>query len=273
MTRVAIIAAMAGELKPLVRGWAHARRNGVDVWRWKSGGGEWVAACAGAGVDAATRAFAEIERDGAVDQVISIGWAGALSEEFKAGKAYWVAGAIDARTGERFRTQAWEDESVDSHPSDKNPPRRIARVGRPDLSQSLPGHPDDCWLVTSARVADGQEKQRLAAAYGAGLVDMEAAGVARLAQMRGIPFYCVKGVSDGPTDKLPDFNRFISVNGRFQVVGFVLFVLLRPWYWLGLMRMGENSRKAAQGIRESLLETLDGRGAITQRNGYPNLKR
>ena len=27
MTRVAIIAAMAGELKPLVRGWAHERRG------------------------------------------------------------------------------------------------------------------------------------------------------------------------------------------------------------------------------------------------------
>ncbi|MGA2167967.1 MAG: hypothetical protein ABSG62_07120 [Terracidiphilus sp.] len=285
LTRVAIIAAMAGELKPLVRGWPHERRNGVDVWRWKSDGGEWVAACAGAGVDAATRAFAEIERDGAFDQVISIGWAGALGEEFKTGKAYWVAGAIDARTGERFRTQAWEDESVDSHPIDKN--KDVARVGHPDLfqslvghpdlSQSLVGHPDDCWLVTSARVADRQEKRRLAATYragiGVGLVDMEAAGVARLAQMRGIAFYCIKGVSDGVRDQLPDFNRFISANGRFQLARFVLFVLLRPWYWLGLMRMGENSRKAAQAMRESLLENLDGRGAITRRNGYPNLKR
>jgi hypothetical protein len=30
MTRVAIIAAMAGELKPLVRGWEHERRDGVE---------------------------------------------------------------------------------------------------------------------------------------------------------------------------------------------------------------------------------------------------
>jgi hypothetical protein len=35
MTRVAIIAAMPAELKPLVRGWRHERRNGVDLWRWR----------------------------------------------------------------------------------------------------------------------------------------------------------------------------------------------------------------------------------------------
>ena len=45
---------------------------------------------------------------------------------------------------------------------------------------------------------------------------MEAAAVARLAAMRGIPFYCIKGVSDGFTDNLPDFNRFISPQGQFQ---------------------------------------------------------
>jgi hypothetical protein len=62
MTHVAIIAAMPGELKPLVRGWRTrtpqrrpllAQRNSAE--------GEWIAACAGAG-SAATRAFAAIEK-------------------------------------------------------------------------------------------------------------------------------------------------------------------------------------------------------------------
>ncbi len=33
MGRIAIIAAMPGELKPLVRGWQHQRSNGGDLWR------------------------------------------------------------------------------------------------------------------------------------------------------------------------------------------------------------------------------------------------
>jgi adenosylhomocysteine nucleosidase len=130
---------------------------------------------------------------------------------------------VDARTGERFLTAAG---------------------------------PDGPLLVTSPKVANGPEKQRLAATYGSGMVDMEAAAIARLAQMRGIPFYCIKGISDGYRDQLPDFNRFILPNGRFQLARFIVFCILRPWHWPALVRMGENSRRAAQGIAESLLEVL-----------------
>ena len=243
MTRVAIIAAMPGELKPLVQSWQHERRNGVDLWRWKTAEAEWVAACAGAGVGAATRAFAEVERDGAVSSVFSIGWAGALTDEVEAGQTYWVSGVVDAQTGERFRPAVWDKE---------------------------------CWLVTSPKVADEPEKRRLAAAYGAELVDMEAAAIARLAAMRQIQFFCLKGVSDGLKDRLPDFNRFISDDGQFKLPLFILFILIRPWYWPALMRMGENSRKAALGMKERLLEHLKRnyeQGALTNRNGDPDFRR
>jgi adenosylhomocysteine nucleosidase len=237
MIRIAIIAAMPAELKPLTRGWRHERSNGVHFWRFRSAENEWIAACAGAGVDAATRAFAEIEKSGPIDEVISTGWAGALREEFLPGHAYDVSTIIEARTGERF---------VAACP------------------------PDDCCLVTSSRVAGAGEKKRLAATYEAALVDMEAAGVARLAKMRGVPFFCVKGISDGPSDQLPDFNSFISHNGQFLLARFILLAVLHPGYWPALMRMGENSRKAARNIAQSLLNLLDERGSASKRNGYPN---
>jgi len=240
MTRIAIIAAMPAELKPLVRGWQHERRNGVHLWRFRSGENEWIAACAGAGVDAATRAFAEAEKSGPIDEVISTGWAGALREELVPGQTYDVSTVIDARTGERFVTT---------------------------------GPPNDCWLVTNSRVADAAEKQRLASTYEAALVDMEAAGVARLARMRGIPFYCIKGISDGYSDHLPDFNRFISTDGQFQLLRFVFFALVRPWHWRALIRMGENSSKAARSIAASVLDLLDERGNIRKLNGYPKNQR
>jgi adenosylhomocysteine nucleosidase len=239
MNRTAIIAAMPGELKPLVRGWQHASHNEVHVWRWRWDEVEWIAACAGAGVGAATRAFAEAEKGGELSAAISTGWVGALKTEIVPGRSHRVAAVIDARTGERFTSA---------------------------------GTGEGCLLVTSSKVADEQEKQRLASAYGGDLVDMEAAGVARLAAMRGIPFHCIKGVSDGLTDKLPDFQRFISQNGQFQLPRFVLFSILRPWHWPALMRMGENSRKAALSMAESLLDFLDERGHIRKRNGYPTLK-
>ena len=106
MTRVAIIAAMPGELKPLVRGWPHSTRNGVEFWAQRNEEEEWIAACSGAGLDAATRAFAAIENGGPVDLLVSVGWAGALTSECKAGEAYNVAGVIDVRTGERILCDA-----------------------------------------------------------------------------------------------------------------------------------------------------------------------
>jgi len=239
MTRVAIIAAMPGELNPLVRGWPHSARGYIRFWAQRNDEEEWIAACAGVGQSAATRAFAAIEDGGPIDLVFSVGWAGALTSSLAPGAAHNAAGVIDIRTGERFACDAGAG---------------------------------DRWLVTSPIVAGEAEKHRLAAAYKADLVDMEAAAIARLALMRGIPFYCIKGISDGFTDKLPDFNRFIRPDGQFDMAGMVLFSILRPWHWPSLVRMGENSKKASQSIGEALLDFLDGRGDIRQRNGDPNHK-
>ena len=223
MTRTAIIAAFPGELKPLVHGWPYGTRNGVEFWAQRDSEDEWIAACAGAGQPAATRAFAAIEDGGPVDLLFSVGWAGALTSDIETGSAHNVAGVIDVKTGERFRCEAGSGE---------------------------------VWLATSTKVADEAEKRRLASTYHAGLVDMEAAAVARLAAMREIPFYCIKGVSDGLSERLPDLNRFLSPDGRLRLSRLVLFSILRPWYWPALVRMGENSSKAARNMAESLLEFL-----------------
>jgi adenosylhomocysteine nucleosidase len=223
MTRTAIIAAFPGEVKALVRGWPHGTRSGVDFWAQRDSEDEWIVACAGAGQPAATRAFAAIEDGGPVDLVFSVGWAGALTANIAPGTAHNVAGVIDIQTGERFRCDA---------------------------------EAGDVWLATSPKVADQAEKSRLASTYRAGLVDMEAAGIARLAAMRAIPFYCIKGVSDGLNETLPDFNRFLSPEGKLQMGPLLVFAILHPWHWPALLRMGENSTKAAQNIAESLHEFL-----------------
>ena len=238
MSCIAIIAALPGELSPLVRTWSHERRNAVNIWRTRRNDAKWIAACAGMGQQAATRAFGEIEKRSPISRVISVGWAGSLNGDFIAGRAYGVAGVIDTQTGERF-------------------PVGNAKSGAP-------------WLVTSPAVAAAEAKFRLAAEYGGGLVDMEAAAVARLAAMRGIPFECFKGVSDGASENLPDFNRFISPQGQLRLSRLLFFVLPRPWYWPGLIRMGENSKKASQSLTGLLLENLLEPGEQTNSNGNSN---
>ncbi len=239
MTRVAFIAAMPGELNPFVNGWPHSQRDGVRFWAQRNEEDEWIAACAGAGQGAATRAFAGIEDGGPIDLVFSIGWAGALTADLAPGTVHNIAGVVDVRTGERFYCEA----------------------GSGDL-----------WLATSPKVADEAEKQRLAASYNAALVDMEAATVARLAAAREIPFYCVKGVSDALHDRLPDFNRFLTADGRFLTARFALFAAFRPIYWPSLIRMGENSKRASRNIAELLLDFLGARDYDREQNGHSNLE-
>jgi adenosylhomocysteine nucleosidase len=238
MTRTALIAAMPGELRPIVRGWQHQVRNGVDLWQHRDED-LWVAACAGTGQAAATRAFSSIEEDAPIDLVFTLGWAGALKPGIIPGSAHNIAGVIDSRTGERFRCDAYAGSQ---------------------------------WLVTSPKVANHAEKLRLAATYPAALVDMEAAAIARLAAMRGIPFYGIKGISDALDAKLPDLDPFIGLDGRFQTGRFALYSLFRPWYWPSLVRMGENSKKASQNIAKSLQAFLDERSDVDQEDGNANLK-
>ena len=224
--RIGIIAALPGELKPLVRGRQKmpvARGSGIAMWKWEVDGNQVVAVCAGMGAAAARRAFTAAEFAGSLDAVVSIGWAGALTEAANPGECYAVSQIVDALTGERFSA-----------------------------------NPRGERLVTTAHVADAAEKHRLATSYTAKLVDMEAAAVARLAQMRGIPIHCFKAVSDGVRADLPDLNPFIRVDGKMRMPAFLAYVAMRPRYWAPLAQLGRNSSLAAKAMARVTGEFLQG---------------
>jgi adenosylhomocysteine nucleosidase len=250
LTRTAIVAAMPGELRPLVRGWRHEKRNRVHLWRRRAGQTEWVAACAGVGQNAAVRALKEIERDGPVASIFSVGWAGALRDDRKPGEAYRVRGVVDLPTNTRLATAPFDSARIKSG-----------------------GAATDIWLATATKVVTQAEKQYIAISFYADLVDMEAIAIARVAKARGVAFHCIKGVSDGAEDQLPDFNPFLTADGRFRRVRFIVFALFHPGYWQGLKQMGENSKKAAEHIAVQVLEILDPEGKIRKTNGDSNLSR
>jgi len=225
--RIGIIAALPGELKPLVRDWqASTLQNGTQVWtRTAPSGDVWIAACSGMGADAARRAFAAAEADGPLNLVLSVGWAGAVYEEAKPGEAFALSIVIDARTGERFELT----------------------TGKRKLT-----------IITAARVADAAEKARLRETYpGAVMVDMEAATVARLAQMRGIPMVCIKGVSDGVQAELPEINPFMTSEGRLRLLPFLAYLAVRPRYWGAIAELNRNSQKAAHAMRDLILNFME----------------
>ena len=227
--RVAIIAALPGELKHIVNvGFkrAPASAKSIRVWTCVMGEEEWVAVCAGMGANAARRAFAEAEGRGRIDRVLSVGWAGSLNDgEVYAANSFIATAVVDAQTGEQFQLAGGERKLV---------------------------------LVSTARVADEAEKRRLAAAYGGAMVDMESATMVRLAQMRGIPVCCVKAISDEAGARLPDLNRFIDGQGQMRMPAFLRYVAMRPRYWPPLVRLGRTSAAAARNLASAVFTILTG---------------
>lgn len=227
MSRTGIIAAMPGELKPLVRGWKplpvpHGR-HGEAAWQGSIDGAECVAVCAGMGKDAAERACVIASQGAPLTALVSIGWAGALSCGLQPGDAYAVSEVVDVATGERFATNL-------------------------PLAENVTG----LRLVTIDHVAHAEEKRQLAERYRAVLVDMEAATVGRLARSYGIAFCCLKAVSDGAGETLPDFSRYTNNHGHLRLPALLAHVAIRPRYWSGLARIGKNAKTGAVALAAAL---------------------
>ena len=222
--RIGMIAALSGELKPLVRGWKKQplRGEGLTLWKTSRNRDDLVAVCGGMGAPAAVRSVAAAESFGKLDLLISVGWAGALDRSIRTGQCYRPSRVIDVGTGERFS----------------------AAEG------------DPITLATAIHVADANEKNRLRQSYGASLVDMEAATIARLALIRDVPFFCFKAVSDASDAELPDLNDFIDRRGQMRMPSFLSHVALHPRFWRPLWELGRNSAKAAQAMAKEIDQFL-----------------
>lgn len=219
MSTIAIIAALPGELKPLVGGWQLRGRN---LWTGRMGDSEAIAVAGGMGAEAAQRAIERAVAESNPNILVSYGWAGALTCAVKPPQACVISEVVDAAKGERFTTAS----------------------------------PDGYRLVTLDRVARYDEKRALATQHQAVLVDMEASAIARIAAARSLPFYCFKGISDGYLDRLPDFSRFINGDGELRMAAFLVYAALHPQYWSSLQRLGKNSSAAADGLSSLARQVL-----------------
>jgi adenosylhomocysteine nucleosidase len=211
---IAIIAALPREIAGLVRGVgadAALVRRGVHLYRV----GESVVVAAGMGELRAGIAVEAALAAAKVDTLISVGLAGACSARLAAGAVAEATVVVDAMTGERFATDGEGDVGV---------------------------------LVTTQTIAGVKEKARLAASYGAALVDMEAAAVGRQARARGLGFRAIKAVSDGHDFELAALGKFAGKHGSFRTGAFALHTAVRPHLWGKTMQLGRDSGRALRRL-------------------------
>lgn len=173
----------------------------------------------GAGAD---RAFAAALLAGAVSGVCNIGFCGALDETLDVADIV-VANAVTDGTETWTASDPW-------------------------------GSPKETGLViTSPKVVSTADEKAALRVQGGVAVEMEAAGLARAAQDLGVPFYCVRAVTDKANeDFASDFNAALQEDGRFSVAKLAIGALLSRPKLNELLELRRRSEVASKKLGDFL---------------------
>ena len=221
MSRVAIVAALEREVRPLIKQWRVTQKeiNGRRFRFFEKD--DFVLVCGGIGAEAARRAAEAVIAVYAPTVIYSVGFAGALNPALKVGDAVRPKRVVNASDGSSINFE--QGEGV---------------------------------LVSFGSVASPAQKQKLRDSFQAQAVDMEAAAVARSAEARGAAFVVVKVISDEFDFSIPEMERFVDSNGQFLEGRFAWFIAVRPWLWASVARLSRNSNRASRALCDRLRTTM-----------------
>jgi adenosylhomocysteine nucleosidase len=217
------IAAHARECAALISHWENLRTPALSV-NWAREG-LWkrrpvMAIANGAGAD---RAFAAVILASKSSAVCNIGFCGALDDALRIGDIFV---ATEVRNGTRaYAAQA---------PSGPAAPSGV--------------------VVSIDHVAQTALEKRGLRSTGASVVEMEAAGAARASEDMGLPFYCVRVVSDLAEENFAnDFNAALGPDGRFSGARLAAGALARPRERFSeLMRLKQRTAVASKKLGDFL---------------------
>lgn len=107
------------------------------------------------------------------------------------------------------------------------------------------------FFAVRAIASSREEKARLAPYADA--VDMESFGVVTAARSRGVSVVAIRVVSDRSDQDVPiDFGTTVDAQGRVSVRGVVKLVASNPFQLPALIRLGRESKTAAEGLANFL---------------------
>ena len=177
------------------------------------GGRRWMLGANGPGPRLAAAAFQAFPRP---DRVVSVGYCGALDPALRIADVVVCHLVIEADTNRRFAA--------------------AGQFGATCLS-------GDRVIQTS------REKAHLRETTGASVVEMEAAGVAAGAEAAGVPFHCIRVVTDTALEDMDvDFNAARGEDGRFSAGRIAMHALRRPH--VRFRELYELSRRAREATEK-----------------------
>jgi nucleoside phosphorylase len=227
--RVAVVAAMQPELRPLVKRFGLRREApGPPVWRGRAASHELVAAVSSMGTRAATRCTERLLELHAVDHVCVVGIAGAIAPQLRIGELLHPEAVLDEDSGRRVHPKALGDAT----------PRGVL-------------------LTTDALHRDPQSLERLRS-HGYLAVDMETAAIGAVAEDRGLPWSVFRAISDHAGDPRLD-QRVLGLarpDGTPEPAAIARLLIGRPWRVPTLVRLGRGMRAAVRASSHALFRAL-----------------
>jgi len=233
---ILFVASEAAELKPLA---AHLENLHKLPWPLDyayegiANGRRFILAAHGAGpklaeraTEVAIRAVSGAKQSSSqLEAVVSTGYCGGLDPTLQMGDIVVATKVLDLATQEIYVCSELEDQPI----------RGIV------LSQD--------------RIATNiEEKAQLFRQTGACAVEMESAGVALRAKRAGLPFYCIKAISDTATESFAfDLNQMRTTEGRLARGKIMIHALVRPNLVPGLFRLKRRTEEVAQALGELLV--------------------
>lgn len=167
-----------------------------------------------------------------ISGVVSTGFAGALDPALSVGDLFNATRVVQPRSRVEYPGGLTQVDGVGPH-------------------QEVPSQGT---LVTIDAVAQSAADKASLRLIGADVVDMEAAEVARQARLRGLPFYCVRVISDGAeTDFAIDFNRARRADGTFSGWQLAKQAGWSVSRWRDLLKLKRDSELAAKNLASHLI--------------------
>jgi adenosylhomocysteine nucleosidase len=229
--RVAVLAPMRPELRPLVRPLSLARAGpGADFLRGALGRTLVVAATTGIGTRSAARAAERLLDAVPVDHLVVVGIAGGIGPSVAVGDLVVPERVLDLATGAEHR------------------PARLGDVA-----------PRGTLASSDALLVDPEEAARLER-RGVIAIDMETAAIAAVCERRRCPWSVFRAISDRADDGSTDAAvlELAGADGSPDLSAVARFVATRPWRVPHLVRLARGMRLATRAAASAAVSALAG---------------
>jgi adenosylhomocysteine nucleosidase len=211
---------------------------GCKVYRGRLEGRDCLVARTGMGRDKAEAAAHLVLQRYPVTAVISLGFAGALSQDLTIGDVV-VCSTMHCASG----PMGWEGE-VEAYRADPG----LLALASETAGEGVPRIRLGTGVTVRHLASSTQKTQALGIGLGADIVDMESYWIARIASARRVPFIAVRSISDTTQQGVQPFDRILTADGRLRWKSAAVAFLLHPWYLISVFTLFRNTRRVERNL-------------------------